>query len=181
MIRRCDDGLCCRNTGPAQSPLQHRSTLHSSGPASASHSPLPDSWSWMNEEASPLLDRMDTECALRFACSKAVLRGMLQVRATFMSILQTFPVDQFAICLSRMRVVNVAPWCRRAPDDLPSLAHVPACLQLDRVDDGANESLFEGGSTYTQDGILKPQRLVARYSSLTRNNACLDLSVLMQH
>lgn len=32
--------------------------------------------------------------------------------------------------------------------------------------------------TYSEKGILMPQRLVSRYSCLTRNNACLDLSML---
>ena len=49
-------------------------------------------------------------------------------------------------------------------------------LQLDRTDS------VDGGGVlfcpYTEDGILKPQRLVARYSCLARNNACLDLSSL---
>ena len=80
-------GLTMRaQAGPAQSPSQRSLGGHSLGPAS----PMSDSLGLPANEPganfpaaspfSPPQDRMDDECALRYACSLAVKHGVYQVR-----------------------------------------------------------------------------------------------------
>jgi hypothetical protein len=151
-----------RRTGPAQSPSQRSLGAHTCGPAS----PSPNSSRLLHEAGSPIQDRMDDECALRYACSLAVKRGVYQVRQR--PNLQRIDLHAFAVFVSHPRRSNtqVVDFCCGS-------------VQLDWIDKrqpGARQR--EDLCSYTEGGILKPQRLVSRYSCLTRNNACLDLSTL---
>jgi hypothetical protein len=96
--------------GPAQSPSQRSLGGHSLGPAS----PMSDSLGLPANEAgaifpagapvTPPQDRMDDECALRYACSLAVKHGVYQVRE--------FPTMSFVEDSAASILYHAAAWFR---------------------------------------------------------------------
>lgn len=184
-LRCCDERHADKKsprTGPAQSASQRCLGAHACGPTS------PSSYCGrlLVEAGSPLQDRMDDECALRYACSLAVKRGVYQVRTRLKFeratpchapalIASRFPRPSFPVHVSSPQIEFAMPVRRVKPLIFLSFGAV----QLDWIGEhrpGARQR--EDLCSYTEDGILKPQRLVSRYSCLTRNNACLNLSTL---